>query len=98
MPKFNEVILKLTESGILDKWLVLQIHDMGLLNTNSSLTTNITINVKRSFDKIQADTDELISLGVAHVGGAFLVLFMGCGLAFAVFIIEISMHKYLLIH
>lgn len=94
MPKLDEVILKLTESGILEKWMILQVHDMGLLNTNSSRVTNIKINEKRTFNKIHGETDELVSLGIAHVGGAFLMLLIGYIFAFVTFVIEILLFRY----
>lgn len=94
IPKLDEIILKLTESGILDKWMILQIYEMGLLNTNASLVTNVKINEKRTFDKLQGEMDELVSLSFAHIGGAFLIFFIGHGLALIVFVLEIFLHKY----
>lgn len=88
MPRINDIILKLLEAGIPDKWMILQIYEMGLLNTNASLITQVKINEKRKFDKI-GEADELISLSFDHLGGAFLILFIGNCLAFIVFLVEI---------
>lgn len=94
MPKLDEVILRLTESGVLNKWMILQIHDMGLLNANASAITNMKMMGKDSFENIQGETDDLISLHIDHVGGAFLILLVGNGIALMIFVGEVIIHKF----
>lgn len=93
LPKFNKIILQLVEAGIPSKWMILQAYEKGLINTNASKITKFKINEKRTFDKVQGDADELISLSFGHVSGACLVLVLGYSSAICAFIMEIRKVK-----
>lgn len=96
--KFDEIILRLIEGGICNRWMILQIYEKGLLNTNSSMTTTIKINEKRTFDKVQGEMDHLISLNTEHLGGAFFILFVGYCFALLMFVAEVVITKLLKRH
>lgn len=93
MPRIDEIILRLIEAGISAKWDILQIYEKKLINTNSSMYTSVKINEKRKFEKFLGNSNNLISLNVQHVGGAFLILFLGNSVAFVIFLSEIVVKK-----
>lgn len=94
MPKIDHIILNLIESGIAMNWKLLQIHESGWLNENSSEFTSLKINDERTFATVQENRQKMISLNIEHIGGAIFILFVGNSIALVTFFSEILTRKF----
>lgn len=89
----DDIILRLIEGGIPKRWRLLQIYENGWLNMNSSVITSLKINDKRSFNKIEDNRNEIISLNMDHFRGATFILLFGYTFSILIFILEILSKK-----
>lgn len=94
MPLFDEVVLRLIEAGIPRNWKVLQIYENKWINTNASQYTLLKFSKESGFIEIESNKEQMISLSLAHIQGAIVILMTGYNISMMIFLFEINVQRY----